>query len=439
MVQVENEYGSFGRDRAYLSSLLKIYREAGFSETLYTVDSGGSDRPDVQKELAYGTLPGVYAAINFGQTQRLPGPLLELEKFRPGQPKMVGEYWVGWFDHWGGEHQLREAQEAATGLAWMLRHNVSFSLYMFHGGTNFGWMNGANWNKGVYEPDTTSYDYDAPLDEAGRPTAKFALLRELLASHLAPQEVLPPLPAPLPLMRIAPFTFEEAAPLEDLLGSPIFSPHPLTMEEIGQDYGYILYRYTPLTPLKGQLVLGGLRDYAVLMQQGKLLGTLDRRLTTASLPVALQAAAPLDILVENTGRLNYSAHLLQERKGITGPITLNEELKHFAIYALPLKELSGLRFKRGPVAGPGFYRATFSLKKRGDTFLDLKGFQKGMVFINGRPLGRFWNIGPQLSLYCPAPWLNQGLNEVLVFDLFSHDRAPQMSGRSEPRYLPKDN
>src|SRR5580698_4267421 len=233
-VQVENEYGSYGSDHAYMEAIHHILIDAGFTKAqLYTAD--GAD------ELLNGSLPELPAVINFG-TGDAKGEFPKLKKLRPDGPFMSGEYWAGWFDHWGAAHETRSAQEEAGEIDWMLRQGYSVSMYMFHGGTSFGWMNGANSNGNNYEPDVTSYDYDAPLDESGRPTAKYALFRETIAK--ATGKTLPPVPAVAPAIKIEPFSLTESASLWKTLGKPAHSDEPLSMEDLDQAYGYILYRTT---------------------------------------------------------------------------------------------------------------------------------------------------------------------------------------------------
>ncbi len=435
MVQVENEYGSFGTDRAYMRAMGDVFAQA-FDGLRYTTDSVWG-RYNVQRELSFGSLPELPMSINFGQTKDPSKPFAELTRFRPGTPKMAGEYWVGWFDTVGADHAQKDPEEATAGLAWMLNRGISFSLYMFHGGTNFGFMNGANWDQGQYKPDSTSYDYDAPLDEAGRPTAKYWLLRQLLQKYLQPGESLPPVPSYKAIQSIPEFHFLETAPLTQLLENPTRSADVQSMEDLGQDYGFLLYRHRPEAAAKGRLELRDLHDFALISQGSRTLGTLDRRLKRQSLNVQIDAGEPLDILVENMGRINFSTELMGERKGITESVMFNgEKLQNWEQFPLPLKDLSRLRFGSEKGSGPAFYRAQFDLDEPYDTYLDLSGFGKGVVFVNGRNLGRYWHIGPQQSLYCPASWLKAGKNEVIVFDLFDHTASPEpsMKGLSDPSY-----
>jgi beta-galactosidase len=408
MVQVENEYGSFGHDRDYMNAIRSIIRGAGFEVTLYTADG--------PEGLEGGTLPDLPAGVNFGQGEPAP-EFAKFAKFRQGVPRMCTEYWDGWFDHWGEGHHATSPEGAAQGLDWMLSRGISVSLYMFHGGTSWGFMSGANFD-GAYQPDISSYDYDAPLDEAGRPTRKFFLVREAIKKYLPAGTRLPELPAPLPVIEIPRFELREAASPAGLLGKPVLSQQPKTMEALGQQYGFVLYRKKVAKRVRGRLEIKGLRDYAVVLQGARSLGVLDRRLKQESLEVELESGEPLDILVENMGRVNFGPRLVDDRKGIVGPVTLaGSVLTGWENYALPMTDLSPLRFSTSNVKGPAFWQGQFELSSLGDTFLDMRGWGKGYVWVNGHNLGRYWKIGPQQCLFVPSMWLSKGINQVVVLDL----------------------
>lgn len=411
MVQVENEYGSFGKDPVYKQAIRQAIVDAGFRVQLYTSDGPGQDM------LAGGTFPDLLPTVNFGAGPECAEAFVELDKFRKNIPKMCGEYWAGWFDHYGKAHHTTDAKEGAEGVTWMLQRGISFNLYMFHGGTNFGFMNGANWT-GRYAPDTTSYDYDVMLDEAGRPTAKFFAYREAIKASLPKGEKLPELPAPMPIIEVPAFRFTESASLVQLLKTSVRSEVPLVMEALDQSYGYVLYRHVMTEASREVLEVKDVRDYAMVLQGDQRFGSLDRRLRQSCLDVDLRAGEPLDILVENTGRINFDQAMLDERKGILGKVTLGgKELKGWECFSLPLTHLSSLAFQPGDLAAPAFHRATFDLQALGDTFLDLRGWGKGQVFVNGHNLGRHWRIGPMETLFCPAPFLKVGRNEVVVLEL----------------------
>ncbi len=426
LVQVENEYGSFDNDHSYMEKIRSMLVDAGFTKSqLYTADGA--------EEVPAGSLPDLPVGINFGGADAgaAQKEFAILKKVRPNGPFFNSEYWDGWFDHWGGPHASTNATNEANNLDWMLKQGYSVSLYMFHGGTSFGWMNGANSNGKNYEPDVTSYDYDSPLDESGRPSPKFSLFREVIAKYTG--KVPPAMPAVAPAMKIPAFKLEESVALWKVLPAPVHSQQLQSMEDLDQAYGYILYRTHLSGPTKGNLVLEGLHDYAQVYLDGKLVGALDRRLDQKQLSVEVPAAgAQLDILVENTGRINFNIILRKERKGIVGQVTLDgKPLSGWDIYPLPMDQPGKYSFAKTPCKGACFYRATFQVNLPKDTFLDTSAFTKGEVWLNGHPLGRVWNIGPQKTLYVPGPWLRKGENEVVVFDL-QGAAARTLVGRDKP-------
>lgn len=423
MAQVENEYGSYGKDKEYMGAVRKMMLDAGFDVPLFT-----SDGPSPEM-LAGGTLPDVLPVINFGAGDAGP-QFARFAKFRQNVPRMTGEYWVGWFDHWGEKRHTASTEKSVAGLDWMLANGVSVNLYMFHGGTSFGPMAGANFD-GAYQPTISSYDYDSPLDEAGRPTPKFFALRDVIAKRLKVE--LPALPAPLPVIEIPRFELKEAAPMLANLPKPIRSERPRTMEALGQGYGFVLYRRMQDAAAKGPLEVAEARDYALIRQGERPLGVLDRRLRQTSIDVDLTAGQPLDILVENMGHVNFGKELAADRKGVTEKVTLAaRELTGWEQYALPLAPpASG--YSSRPPRGPAFYRGAFTLQQVGDTFLDTRGWGKGYVWINGRNLGRYWKIGPQQTMFVPAGWLRAGRNEVVVLDL-EEGGARSLEGLANPVY-----
>jgi beta-galactosidase len=420
-VQVENEYGSFGKDHAYMEQIHHDLIDAGFTKAqLYTAD-GADQLPD-------GSLPELPAVINFG-----PGDakhdFATLHRLRRNGPFMTGEYWAGWFDHWGEKHQRTDGKQQSEELAWILQQGYSISIYMFHGGTSFGWMNGANINHGKYEPDVTSYDYDAPLDESGRPSLKYSLFRDVIAkaTGIAP----PPVPTADPPVALPAIQLKRSISLWHTLPQPVASKQLLSMEDLNQAYGYILYRTVIANPAHGDLALDELHDYAQIYANENLIGTLDRRLDQSHLTVDLKSPnTRLDILVENTGRVNFTTVIRGERKGITNQVTLaGKPLTGWKIYSLPMTAPDKLVFHAATCTGPCFYRGTLQVDRIADTFLDTSNFTKGFVWINGHPLGRIWNIGPQKTLYLPAPWLKKGANDVIVFDL---EGAPSRTIEGKP-------
>jgi beta-galactosidase len=414
MLQVENEYGSYGNDKEYLKTLHDMWRKAGFTIPLFTAD--GSD----QYLLESGTLEGVTSVVNFGE-----GPekeFAQLEKFRTGIPLMCGEFWCGWFTQWGNKGWATSNHQRQKGeLEWMLKTGKSLNLYMFHGGTNFAYYAGANYRT-AYEPDITSYDYDAPLDEAGRPTEKFFVFQDLLKNYQHAGASLPELPQPLPMIEIPSIQLTEVTPLFASLPKPMHSVQPRSMESFNQDYGFMLYRTTLIGPKSGKLVFADLHDYASVYVDGRLIGRVDRTKGEKSIDIPPGAGpnSTLDILVEGMGRINFGPHLI-DRKGITSRVTLSEvTLMHWDVYLLPfdIKYLHSLRYRPyDTTVAPAIFRGSFDITQIGDTYLDMKGWKKGVVWVNGHNLGRFWDVGPQERLFVPGVWLLKGKNEIIVFDI----------------------
>jgi len=416
-IQVENEYGSFGDDHAYMQSVKDALLKSGLalSDTLlYTADG--------PEQVPNGSFPDLPAVINFGTGDAKQG-FETLKKLRPLGPYMNGEYWAGWFDHWGEHHHTTAVSANASEYEWMLQQGYSVSMYMFHGGTSFGFMNGANSNGTNYEPDTTSYDYDAPLNESGQPTPKFTAFREAITRVTG--KTPPAVPQPIPAQTYPISARAESASLWNNLPAPVESDRLLTMEDLDQAYGYILYRTQIANGAAGELAIDGLHDYAQIYIDRKLVGTIDRRLgqSTLALPPILSKAT-LDILVENTGRVNFTKVIRTERKGITGSVSIGgQQTQRWQIYSLPMSDLTNLRFTNKTCEGPCFYRYSMTASPSAgsaslpDTFLDTHGLSKGVVFLNSQPLGRFWSVGPEFTLYTPGPWLHAGANEIVVFDL----------------------
>jgi beta-galactosidase len=425
MTQVENEYGSFGEDREYMQAIRKSIVSAGFDGMLFTSDGAN------KSQLENGTLLGVNAVINFSANDNIAKEFEKFAAFRQRAPRMIGEYWVGWFDHWGDKHNTVAAKKVAEGVDYALSQGISFNLYMFHGGTSFGYMAGANnSSKEPYQPDVTSYDYDSPLDEAGRPTAKYYAVRDAIKKHLPAGETLPEISDATKFIEIPTFTLNESAVLKDLLKNPIKSPAPQGMEELGQNYGFVLYRRKFDANASGKLEAENLRDYANVYADNKSIGMIDRRLKQNSIDVSLAKGATLDLLVENMGRLNFGKTFIYDRKGMFGRVSLNgAELSNWEMYSLPLDNLARLKFSRKAKTNSIFYRGNFTLSETGDTFFDARGWGKGHIFVNGHHLGRYWKIGPQMSLYCPASWLKKGVNEIIVLDTENTGNRSIKSGK----------
>jgi beta-galactosidase GanA len=419
MVQVENEYGSFGNDTSYMLALKGFWEKAAIEVPLFTADGATSYM------LEAGTLPGAAIGLDPGTSEK---HFAEAARLGRGVPVFCSELYPGWLTHWGEDWARVKTEDFLPDLRWLLDNDKSFSLYMFHGGTNFGFTAGANFSD-RYQPDVTSYDYDAPLDEMGRPTPKYFAIRELLARAPGKGAKPPELPRPAPVIEVPAFELDESASLFDNLPEAVRSPQPGPMESYGQNHGFILYRTRLVGHRSGKLAVTDVHDYALIYADGRFLGTIDRTKIESGLdlPKAEPAHETLDILVEGMGRINYGPRLL-DRKGITDRVTLNNmTLMAWDVHPLPMDEdyLALLKFGRRPAERPAnFFRGAFELTVPGDTYLDMGGWAKGVVWVNGHNLGRYWDRGPQKRLYCPAPFLKAGTNEVVVFDLHVLKPAP---------------
>ncbi len=411
MLQIENEYGSYDKDKVYLGKYRDIYREAGIDVDLYTCD-GPSQMPA-------GYLPGVLPAVNGLDNVKEVKELIN--KYNDGHgPYFIAECYPAWFDSWGEKHHVVPYKEFIQTYDSVLDAGLSINIYMAHGGTTRWFWNGANMGrKEPYSPQTSSYDYDAPIDEAGNATPKFMAMREVIMKHLPKDVILPAVPPKKKTIAIPEIKLTSSSPLFDNLPTPIAVSRPLSFEDFGQGYGFMLYRTSVKGPLKGNLKINGLRDYALVFLDGAKIAVLDRRLKQDSLEVSIpEGGAKLDILVENNGRINYGYYLNDNKQGITGSVTLEgKEIKGWKMYGFPMKDVQAVKFSASKAqSGPVYRRGTFTLSNTGDTYLDLSQWGKGHVWINGRSIGKYWYIGPQQTLYVPAQWLNKGQNEIIVFE-----------------------
>ena len=486
MVQVENEYGSYATDKVYVGAIRDMLRKVGFTGVpLFQCDWSSNFKNNALDDLLW--------TINFGAGSNIEQQFRELSRLRPTTPLMCSEYWSGWFDHWGRPHETRTTESLVGGLRDMMERKISFSLYMAHGGTTFGQWGGAN--SPPFSAMCSSYDYDAPLSEAGWVTPKFHAVRELLSKHLLPGEVLPPIPAELPVITFPAVRLQQVSPLFSQLPQPVASEKIRPMEFFDQGFGTILYR----TRIKGSDQTRTLRvedahDWAQVFVNGKRIGILDRRRgeTTLKLP-PFSGEAVLDILVEAMGRVNFGK-AIHDRKGITNRVMLvsggggvaevsraaggtgaadsggaavagavEVELTGWQIYSFPVDynfvanrtfenkpELGAVAVAGGSLSamaantnrekaatkfleevGPAYYKGEFHLDTPADLFLDMRSWGKGMIWVNGIALGRFWKIGPQQTLFMPGCWLKKGKNEVIVLDL-AGPSATVLAGLNKP-------
>ncbi|WP_427385356.1 glycoside hydrolase family 35 protein [Janibacter sp. G56] len=431
-VQIENEYGSYGDDAAYLEHCRRALVDRGVDVLLFTSDGA---RPDW---LHSGTIPGVLATANFGS--RSQEAFAELRKVQPEGPDMCMEYWNGWFDHWGEPHHARDPQDAAQVLDDMLSAGASVNFYMAHGGTNFGLWNGCNVEDGKLQPTVTSYDYDAAVGEAGELTRKFELFRDVIARYVpGPLPEAPALPERLAAQEA---TIDGWVALRDCLDvvapeGARHAPLPLSMEDLDQDHGLVFYRGSVLVPPDGRdLVLDGLADRATVIADGEVLGVIDRNDEQHALPLSPRvdgSRTALDVVVENQGRINFAA-MLGERKGVRAFRLAHRHIHGWDSHAIRLDApgfTDGLPFAdEAGAAGPVFARTTLSVPEPADGFVALPGWTKGFVWLNGFLLGRYWDVGPQVTLYAPAALWRAGDNEVVVLEMASPGTTVEL--RAEP-------
>ncbi|XP_061576200.1 beta-galactosidase-1-like protein 2 isoform X2 [Cololabis saira] len=437
-VQVENEYGSYAKDEEYMPFVKEALLSRGITELLLTSDN--------KDGLRLGGVKGALETINFQKLNQ--NDIKHLDGVQPQKPKMVMEFWSGWFDLWGDLHHVYSAEDMIPVVTEILEQGMSINFYMFHGGTNFGFMNGAlAVGMPAPKPMVTNYDYDAPLSEAGDYTTKYHLLRNLI-SHYHNE----PLPGPPYLVvkkAYQPALVQQHLSLWSALHfteKPLKSERPVNMEALavnnnnGQSYGYTLYE-TAITSGGVLNSNNNIRDRAMVFVDRHFIGVLDYQVQELAVPDG-KGRRTLSLLVENCGRVNYGKTLDEQRKGLVGEIQLNTHLlRDFIIHSLDMKpgfvnrlESAGhwMSMRQRP-SFPAFFHAKLYLNRSPkDTYIKLPGWSKGVVFINGRNLGRHWSIGPQQTLYVPAPWLHRGDNQVIVFEEQETDGKIQFS--SSPDY-----
>lgn len=413
LMQVENEYGYFGNDRAYMEQMRDMLRRGGINVPLIT-----SDGPS-HESIEGGSVEGALPTGNFGSHTRERFEILK--KHVDGGPLMCAEFWVGWFDSWGnGGHMRGNLEQSAADLDEMLKAG-HVNVYMFIGGTNFGFMNGSNYYDEL-KPDVTSYDYDAVLTEAGDFTEKYRVYREIIGKYTKLPEV--GLSTPIVKKAYGSVPVKEKVGLLEALGDiaePAFSPYTQSMERLGQYYGYILYASKLVNERRLEKIrLHRANDRAnIFLGRKRLLNLYDRELLKEwKVDADARPGDELHILMENMGRVNFGPAMEEQRKGIDGCVQINGHMHHgWQQYCLPMDNLDKLDFSRGYEEGlPAFYRFELEVQEKGDTFLELAGWGKGIVLVNGFNIGRYWEVGPQKRLYIPAPLLRQGKNEIIVFE-----------------------
>ena len=441
MVQVENEYGSYGEDKPYVSAIRDIVRRSGFDEvTLFQCDWASNFTRNGLDDLVW--------TMNFGTGSDIDAQFSRLRELRPQSPLMCSEFWSGWFDKWGARHETRPADAMVGGIDEMLSKGISFSLYMTHGGTSFGHWAGAN--SPGFAPDVTSYDYDAPINEYGLPTEKYYKLRDVMQKYADGK--LPAVPKPAAgIIDVPELALTEYAPLACGIDSTATSSRPLTFEDMDMGWGTMVYTTAlPEVPVQSVLYLDGAHDFAQVFIDGKYVGKTDRvRNETAVAMPPLKKGSLMTVVVEGMGRINFG-RAIKDFKGLTGDVTLHAtvdgdevtwNLRDWTMQTVPdgyddaLRALTAKPLLASTVGvgreGAGYYRGYFNLKKTGDTFINMETWGKGQVYVNGHAVGRFWSIGPQQTLYVPGCWLKKGKNEVIVLDVVG-PREAKLWGQSKP-------
>ena len=454
MVQVENEYGSYGENKPYVSEIRDCLRGIyGQELALFQCDWASNFEKNGLDDLVW--------TMNFGTGANIDQQFRRLGELRPDAPKMCSEFWSGWFDKWGAQHETRPAKDMVDGMDEMLSKGISFSLYMTHGGTSFGHWAGAN--SPGFAPDVTSYDYDAPINEQGLPTSKFWELRTMMQKYsLSPgpspkgkgnKVALPAVPkAPMPIIEVPQFRLEKVMDLCGLVTKRVENRDVLTMEDMDCGWGMIQYTTTlPDIPRKSVLTLNDCHDYAQIWVNHQFVGSIDRVKNEKSLMLPpVKKGDVLNILVEAMGRINFG-RAIKDFKGITSDVQLQTEqdghemtynLKHWvirtmaddyeAIKAAMASNRVEAKDNEAIVSDGGYFKGEFTLKKVGDTFLNFEAFGKGQVWVNGHAMGRIWHIGPQQTLYVPGCWLKKGKNEVIVLDIVGPKAEPIVFGQTEP-------
>lgn len=441
MVQVENEYGSYGEDKAYVANIRDIVRKSGFDKvTLFQCDWASNFTLNGLDDLVW--------TMNFGTGANIDKQFEKLGQLRPNAPKMCSEFWSGWFDKWGARHETRPAQIMVDNMDEMLSKGISFSLYMAHGGTSWGHWAGAN--SPGFAPDVTSYDYDAPINEYGHATPKFYALRKMMEKYNDGKK-LPAVPKTAPIISIPAFNLDEYAPLGYGVDSTFETRDVKTFEEANMGWGFMGYEVRlPEVKTKSVLTIDQCHDYAQVYINGVYQGTIDRVKNESSLTLPpVHQYDKLTIVLEAMGRINFG-RAIKDFKGITKAVTLTAEengnevtwnLKNWVMTTYPddygnavralQRRSDGAKAPMPLQSKSGYYRGWFTLKRTGDTFLNMETWGKGQVYVNGHAIGRFWSIGPQQTLYVPGCWLKKGKNEVIVLDIVGPEKNV-CSGLTKP-------
>lgn len=428
MVQVENEYGFYADDAEYMGIMRQAVLDAGFDVPLFSCNP--------KHTLKKGYRDDLFPVVNFGADPK--NGFEKLREVLPQGPLMCGEFYSGWFDTWGTPHTFGNTDAYLRDMEYMLKEGASFSIYMAHGGTSFGFWAGAD---RPFKPDCSSYDYGAPISEAGNTTPKFFETRELISRYLMPNEPqLPEPPAAMPQTTFAEVELTSYAALFDNLPVPIKTKEPRNMEFYDQARGSMLYKTTIPAGPACTLSVGAANDFTWVYADGKEVGKMDRRRRNYEVTIpARQKETTIELFIHAMGRINFGKEV-HDRKGINGEVKFASDGKEITpseweVYNIDYEEewLSALKFAEShtPNDKPGFWEGTFTIEELGDTYLDVSTWGKGVVWVNGNCLGRYWNIGPTQTMYLPAPWLKEGENEIVILDIVGPEKMV-ISGIKEP-------
>ncbi|MBW7839260.1 MAG: beta-galactosidase, partial [Chitinophagaceae bacterium] len=421
MVQVENEYGSYGNDKEYLLTLRDLWVRNGIEVPFFTGDGATSYMLDA------GTIPGAAIGLDSGSDE---ADFALAKKHNPHVPVFSSETYPGWLTHWGEKWARPDTNSLKKEVEFLLKNKKSFNFYVIHGGTNFGFTAGANATSAVsYQPDLTSYDYDAPINEQGQPTPKYFMLRRLIQQYV--NYKIPDVPAPVPTIAIPRVQLKKAWNLWNYVLPEINTVQPQPMENFDQNQGLVIYKTKLIGHKSGKLKIWEPHDFALVFLNGKFIDTVyrDGGRWEVNIPKTEVDTPLLEIVVEGMGHINFAQFII-DRKGITDRVTLNGmTLMNWHTTLLPLDEdfiknrKPDLTVKVDADKPCNFFEGRFNLSEVGDTYIDMSGYTKGVLYVNGHNLGRYWNIGPQQRLYCPASFLKKGENEILVFDLLQQQAA----------------
>lgn len=437
MVQAENEFGSYvsqrkdiplEKHRSYNEKIKEQLLAYGIDVPLFTSDGswlfkGGSIK---------GVLPTANGENSIEKLKKA------VNEYNDGKgPYMVAEFYPGWLSHWAEPFPSVTTESVVKQTKIYLDAGVSFNFYMVHGGTNFGFTSGANYgNETDIQPDLTSYDYDAPISEAGWATDKYKAIRELMQKSV--KYAIPAIPERIPVIALPKISLTKTYDLFTMIKDDKFveSDTLLSFEDLNQGSGYVLYRRHFNQPIEGKMLVKGIADYALVYVNGEKVGELNRVFDKDSLEINIPFNSTLDILVENMGRINYGARITQNRKGILGSVTIdgNDITGDWKMYKIPFDNVPNLASKKeGYGKGlPVVYSGQFNVDKVGDTFLDMREWGKGIVFVNGINLGRYWKVGPQHTLYLPGCFLKKGNNDIVIFEQQNDSRKTELQGITEP-------